>query len=115
MSDHPERFEDLPAELQEKLKPGPTRVHPRAQRAFGWAVACGIVVFLEWGGWIVAAVCAPIALLNGVIALRAIRTETGWHGRGLAWIGVAVAGLVVSMVVLQMLRMRGLYGAAEGN
>jgi len=105
----PERFEDLPTDLQDALLRAPARqvdarrARVRARRSLGYAVAAAVLFWVP-GAWLVSVFAAPLAILNASLALRDSRgvpkLSTEWR--------LALAGLIVgtAVLVLALLHLR---------
>lgn len=115
----PERFEDLPAHLQDKLLRAPARqadtrrVRVLSRRALGYAIAAAVLALLP-GAWLVSLCAAPMAILNAGMAIREARgvpeltVQRGWAIAGLA-VGAAVLLGIVYQVTRTVLAFEELW------
>jgi hypothetical protein len=61
----------------------------------GWAIAAGYLALFS-----VLFVFAPFALVCGIMGLRSIEKNPGLGGKGRAWFGIIMGGLVSALVVI---------------
>jgi hypothetical protein len=64
----------------------------------GWAIAAGYLALFS-----VLIVFAPFALVCGVMALRSIKKNPGLGGKGRAWFGIIMGGLVSAVIVIGLI------------
>lgn len=64
----------------------------------GWAIAAGYLALFS-----ILIVFAPFALVCGVMGLRSIRKNPGLGGKGRAWFGIIMGGLVSAVVVVGLI------------
>ena len=76
----------------------------RARKAFLLALASAALLLLP-GAWLVSLAGAPLALVNAVLVLRETRgSARQGRTRARAWLGAAIAALVLAAVALHLWR-----------